>query len=183
MADAQQPDTPALVRAARGGDRDAFAALVARYQDGVFGHLLVRCGDPGRAQEVAQDAFVTAFTTLQRLEKPASFRSWVIGIGINLLRRRKREIANIDLLQGAEDGRDSGLLAMANGERLEAVRRAVAELPENYRAALVLHYFEKRKGRAIGAELGVSEGAVHMLLLRARKALAEKLKDFAPDSD
>jgi RNA polymerase sigma factor (sigma-70 family) len=72
---------------------------------------------------------------------------------------------------------------MANGERLEAVRRAVAELPENYRAALVLHYFEKRKGRAIGAELGVSEGAVHMLLLRARKALAEKLKDFAPDSD
>lgn len=172
-----------LVQQAREGDRDAFAQLMARFEQGVFGQLLARCGDPGRAQEIAQDAFITAFTTLHRLEKPASFRSWVIGIGINLLRRRKREIANIDLLHGATDGSEEGLAAMATAERTNAVRRALQELPENYRTVLMLHYFDRVKGRAIGEELGISEGAVHMMLLRARKALAEKLKEFAPGRD
>lgn len=178
-----QPDTAALVAQATAGSRDAFAALVERYQQGVFAHLLLRCHDPQRAQEVTQDAFITAYSSLKRLEKPASFRAWVIGIGINLLRRRRREVSSPELLEAASDPRETGLTAMANGERLDALRRAMAELPENYRAALTLHYFDRRRGRAIGDELGLSEGAVHMTLLRARKALAEKLKDFAPDSD
>ncbi len=178
-----QPETATLVGKACRGDRESFAALMERYQDGVFGHLLSRCGDPGRAQEVTQDAFVTAFTTLSRLEKPASFRSWVIGIGINLLRRRKKEIANIDLLQGAQDGREDGLGALASNEQLNAVRQAIDDLPDNYRTALMMHYFDKQRGKAIGEELGVSEGAVHMILLRARKALSEKLKDFDPGND
>jgi RNA polymerase sigma-70 factor (ECF subfamily) len=184
-ADVGEPatDTAALVHRARAGDREAFAALMERYQDGVFGHLLARCGDPRRAAEIAQDAFITAFTTLNRIEKPASFRSWVIGIGLNLLRRRTREVANSDLLLGARDGRDEGLSALANGERLAAVRKALDQLPENYRAVLTLHYFDKQRGRAIGEELGLSEGAVHMMMLRARKALAERLKDFAPGND
>jgi RNA polymerase sigma-70 factor, ECF subfamily len=183
MQEASQPDVTSLVLQARAGDREAFAALMARYEQGVFGHLLARCGDPGRAQEAAQSAFVTAFTTLDRLEKPASFRAWVIGIGINMLRRRRKEIPNNDLLHNQVDGRDEGLEAMAREERTGAVRRALDELPENYRNVLMLHYFDKMKGRAIGTEMGISEGAVHMMLLRARKALAERLKDYGPGSD
>ncbi|MBX3460282.1 MAG: RNA polymerase sigma factor [Planctomycetes bacterium] len=178
-----QPETAALVGKARNGDRDAFAALMERYQEGVFGQMIARCGDPGRAQEVTQDAFVTAFTTLGRLEKPESFRSWVIGIGINLLRRRKKEIANLELLQGAHAPHKEALTAMAGAEQVNAVRQAIEDLPENYRTALMMHYFDKQRGKAIGQELGVSEGAVHMILLRARKALAEKLKDFDPGND
>jgi RNA polymerase sigma-70 factor, ECF subfamily len=176
-------ETAELVRLASNGDRDAFGALMERYQEGVYGLLLTRTGDPVRAQEATQDAFITALTTIGRLEKPASFRSWVIGIGINLLRRRKKEIANIDLLACAEEKRDSGLGELADRERLHAVRDAIEDLPENYRTALTMHYFDKQRGRAIGKELGVSEGAVHMVLLRARKALAEKLKAFDPQSD
>jgi RNA polymerase sigma-70 factor, ECF subfamily len=176
-------ETTELVQRACADDRQAFAALVDRYESGVYSHLLTRTRDPGRAQEATQDAFVTALTRLPHLEKPASFRSWVIGIGINLLRRRKKEIADNDLLTGARDKRLTGLAQLADQERLDAVRAAIADLPENYRTALQMHYFDRQRGRVIGNELGVSEGAVHMILLRARKALAEKLKAFDPESD
>ncbi|MCB9892936.1 MAG: sigma-70 family RNA polymerase sigma factor [Planctomycetes bacterium] len=183
MSDGSQPETSALVKRARSGDRDAFASLVTRYEEGIYGYILGRCRDPEKAQEVVQDAFITAYTTLAKLEKPESFRSWIIGIALNLLRRRKKEIANIDLLSGAHDKRETGLGGLANQETLDAVRGAIEELPENYRTALQMHYFDKQRGRVIGDELGVSEGAVHMILLRARKALAEKLKAFAPEQD
>jgi RNA polymerase sigma-70 factor (ECF subfamily) len=180
MDDGSQVETAALVRRARSGDKDAFTVLVNRYEEGIYAYILGRTRDPEKSQEVVQDAFITAYTTIDRLEKAGSFRSWVIGIALNLLRRRKKEIANVDLLEGAQEERDEGLSRMANEETLEAVRDAITELPENYRTALQMHYFDKQRGRAIGQELGVSEGAVHMILLRARKALAEKLKDFAP---
>jgi RNA polymerase sigma-70 factor (ECF subfamily) len=176
-------DTSELVLKARKGDRDAFAALMDRYQEGVYGHMLARTRDPQRAQEVTQDAFTTAYTTLARLEKPASFRSWVIGIALNFARRRRKEIDNPDLMDAAPDDREGGLEALAGSERVQAIREAIEDLPDNYRTALMMHYFDKQRGRAIGQELGVSEGAVHMILLRARKALAEKLKDFEPGDD
>jgi RNA polymerase sigma-70 factor, ECF subfamily len=183
MSDGSQLETSVLVKHARSGDKSAFTILVNRYQEGIYAYIVSRCRDPEKAQEVVQDGFITAYTTLDKLEKPESFRSWVIGIALNLLRRRKKEIANIDLLAGAQDGRESGMHGMASREQLEAVRSAIEELPENYRTALQLHYFDKQRGKVIGSELGVSEGAVHMILLRARKALAEKLKDFDPGSD
>ncbi len=174
-------DTQALVLRARSGDKLAFELLVSRYEHGVYIHMLSKTGDPERSQEVTQDAFITAYTTLARLEKPASFRSWVIGIALNLSRRRKKEVANLDLLEASAEKRESGALAAITNEKVDAVRRAIAELPENYRDALLMHYFDKQRGKEIGQELGVSEGAVHMILLRARKALAEKLQAFAPE--
>ena len=183
MSDGSQRETSTLVVSARSGDKEAFTVLVNRYEEGIYAYILTRCRDPEKAQEVVQDAFITAYTTLDKLEKTGSFRSWVIGIALNLLRRRKKEIANLDLLEGATENRQAGLTDLANRETLDAVRVAIEELPENYRTALQMHYFDKQRGRVIGNELGVSEGAVHMILLRARKALAEKLKAFAPEQD
>jgi RNA polymerase sigma-70 factor (ECF subfamily) len=174
-------DTQALVLRARTGDREAFAVLVQRFEGGIYGHMLGVTGDPERSAEITQEALTTAYFTLDKLQKPASFRAWVIGIGLNLSRRRRKEIANIELLGGATEKREEGVTAMAAREKIDAVRRAIGELPENYRDALLLHYFDKQRGKQIGHELGISEGAVHMTLLRARKALAEKLKAFAPE--
>lgn len=179
--DRDEQTTKQLVIAARSGDRQAFGVLVERYQEGVYAFMLGRTADPERSQELTQDAFVKALTTIEKLEKPESFKSWVIGIAHNLSRRRKKEIANFELLGAAKDSREQGLDALATTERLDAVRDALTELPEKYRDALMLHYFDKKRGRAIGDALGISEGAVHMTLMRARRALADKLKAFAPE--
>lgn len=172
-----------LVLRTRRGDRVAFESLVARHQNSVYAQMLGRTADPERSQELTQEAFITAYTTINNLEKPGSFKSWVIGIGLNLARRRKREVADIDLLEGAKDRRRSGVIELEHVERIEAVREAVADLPENYRTALMMHYFDGARGKAIGDAIGCSEGAVHMILLRARKALAQKLKAFAPGDE
>jgi DNA-directed RNA polymerase specialized sigma24 family protein len=71
----------------------------------------------------------------------------VIGIALNLLRRRRREIANLDLLAGEHDGREDGMTGLASREMLEAIRSAIEELPENYRTALQMHYFDKQRGK------------------------------------
>jgi len=172
--------TEELVAMSCRGDRLAYGRLVQRYQQGVYAFVLGRCADPDRAQELTQAAFVTGFVKLKRLEKPGSFRSWVIGIAQNLLRRRRNELADGELLEGASDGSEDGLSKLAHMERIEAVHKAMGELPETYRVALTLHYFDRQSGRDIGAVLGVSEGGVHMILLRARRALAQKLRAFAP---
>lgn len=180
------PDTEndeQLVLRTRRGDRVAFELLVARHQNSVYAQMLGRTADPERSQELTQEAFITAYTTINNLEKPGSFKSWVIGIGLNLARRRKREVADMDLLEGAKDRRRTGMVELEHVERIEAVREAVADLPENYRTALMMHYFDGARGKAIGDAIGCSEGAVHMILLRARKALAQKLKAFAPGDE
>lgn len=181
---APQPESDGqLVLSTRKGDRAAFETLVARHQNAVYAQMLGRTADPERSQELTQEAFITAFTTINRLEKPGSFKSWVIGIGLNLARRRRKEVADNDLLEGAKDRRLTGMGELEHVERIEAVRTAVEELPENYRTALMMHYFDGARGRAIGEAIGCSEGAVHMILLRARKALAQKLKAFAPGDE
>ena len=122
MSDGSQRETSTLVVSARSGDKEAFTVLVNRYEEGIYAYILSRCRDPEKAQEVVQDAFITAYTTLARLEKPESFRSWIIGIALNLLRRRKKEIANIDLLSGAHDKRESGLGGLARLVPVDAIR-------------------------------------------------------------
>jgi RNA polymerase sigma factor (sigma-70 family) len=181
MTDGTPEQTSALVRRARSGDRDAFAALIEQCRDGVYAQLLIRTGDAGRSSELAHEAFVTAWQRLDSLAKPASFRSWVTGIGLNLARRRRKQATGLESAPPVAAPDLDGADALARQERDEAVRRALVELPENYRDVLVMHYYERRKGREIGRELGISEGAVHMTLLRARKALARKLKAFAPE--
>jgi RNA polymerase sigma-70 factor (ECF subfamily) len=183
MAPLQTETDEQLVLSTRKGNRAAFETLVHRHQNAVYAQMLGRTADPERSQELTQEAFITAYTTIANLEKPGSFKSWVIGIGLNLARRRRREVADVDLLEGARDKRKTGMVELEHVERIEAVRTAVQDLPENYRTALMMHYFDGARGKAIGDVIGCSEGAVHMILLRARKALAEKLKAFAPGEE
>ena len=79
------PTDAELVRRARDGDRDAFAALVGRHHA-----TLLRCcrrlAGPDLALDAAQDAVVTALLSLDRLRRPESFGAWLVGIGLNAAR-------------------------------------------------------------------------------------------------
>lgn len=82
------PSDAVLVRRARGGDRDAFATLVARHHS-----TLVRCcrrmvGDS--AHDAAQDAVVTALLSLEKLRDDDRFGAWLVGIGLNACRAMLR---------------------------------------------------------------------------------------------
>jgi RNA polymerase sigma-70 factor (ECF subfamily) len=163
-----------LVRRARGGDRDAFAALVARHHA-----TLVRCcrrmvgGD--RAADAAQDAVVTALLSLDRLRDAERFGAWLVGIGLNACRAMLREppaiVADGD---AAPDPAD----VVAGREIAALVRGAIAELPRGQREAVTLYYLAGLTQAEAAAHLGIPPGAVKTRLHKARASLRTRLESL-----
>lgn len=91
-SETERRDVLAAVDATRGGDRDAFNQIVGRYQRRLFGLTLMMVRQPTAAEEVTQDAFIRAFTFLDRYDADRPFYPWLAAIAVRLaqswLRRR-----------------------------------------------------------------------------------------------
>jgi RNA polymerase sigma-70 factor (ECF subfamily) len=185
-------DEPALLARCRAGETAAFATLVDRYRDRAYGLALRLTRSSPDAEEVAQDAFVSAWKSVSAFRGDASFSTWLYRIvwrkaldRAELLRNRgRREIAVDDPARveaettphadrfegaaarfGAPSSRDP-----APAARLE---RLLAALPEAARAVITLYYYEDHSVGDVAAALGIPEGTVKTHLFRARAALRE----------
>jgi RNA polymerase sigma-70 factor (ECF subfamily) len=129
----------ALVQRAKAGSSAAFSVLVQRHQQAVRAFARRMGGDLVEADDLAQDAFVTAWSRLQQYESQASFRAWVCGVVY-----RKAMTSRRGVLRGM--GRDAAYVetrGWSAGEAVEpaaktALRRAMSELPADQRAAVAL---------------------------------------------
>jgi RNA polymerase sigma factor (sigma-70 family) len=156
-------------------DASAFGSLVERHQRLVFGVALARCGDPALAEDVAQDAFVTAWRDLDRLRDADRVGSWVAGIARNLASNAARDRAR---RRADEPPPDAPSVRTPQDEVLgredrELLQRALADVPAAHREALVLYYLEGESIARIAASLGVREDLVKQRLSRGRRALRE----------
>jgi RNA polymerase sigma factor (sigma-70 family) len=170
--------TPAdaeLVRRARGGDRDAFAELVARHHA-----TLVRCCrrmvGPDAALDAAQDAVVTALLSLDRLRRPESFGAWLVGIGLNACRAQLRGTVPLSAAEVRGTVPLSPHEAAEAAELAERVRAAIAELPRGQREAVTLYYLAGLSQADAAAHLGIPPGAVKTRLHKARASLRVRLQ-------
>jgi RNA polymerase sigma-70 factor (ECF subfamily) len=185
--DATSSETAAVraaVRAVRAGERDAFGVVVELYQRRLFGLLLMTVRDPAGAEEVAQEAFVRAFTHLDSYDERRPFYPWLATIATRLahnwLRRRGRVMRRegAPLEAHAEPAANGDPLAHAiRGERGRRLWRAVADLPQGERTAVLLHYRQGMKVREVARALGVTTGTVKTFLFRARAKLRAVLHD------
>jgi RNA polymerase sigma-70 factor (ECF subfamily) len=168
------------IRAVRGGNIEAFGRIVDRYQRRLFALGLMLTRDPAAAEELAQDAFVRAFTHLDAYDERRPFYPWVATITVRLaqnwLAQRMRAMAR-DGHQAfserngvAADGPLDALIADEDGRRLW---RAVAALPCGERTAAILYYRQDMRVAEIARALGVTSGTVKTLLFRARQRLRE----------
>ncbi len=166
----------------RRGDRDAFGRLVQAYQGRLFGLVLMMVREPAGAEEVTQDAFVRAYTHLDRYETDRPFYAWLASIAVRLaqnwLRRHgrtvRREGAALDSVP--EPGAAAGALAtLIAGEHSRRLWRAVAALPSGERTAVTLYYRDEMAVRDIARALGVTTGTIKTLLFRARRHLRLRL--------
>lgn len=177
----------ALIRRCRAGDVEAFGGLVARYQDRLFATLAHLLGSLEDAREVTQDAFVLAFQKLGTFRGDSAFYSWLFRIAYNaaMTRRRKdrrHHPASIDLARQrlGEEPRDERpgadpTSALDRQERQRMVRRALAELGEDYRTAIVLKEIDGLRYDEIADIVGCPIGTVRSRIHRARQELREKL--------
>lgn len=169
------PETDAvLVRRARGGDRDAFAALVERHRPLLL-RSCARMVGADRAADAAQDAVLTAMLSLGRLREPASFGPWLVGIGLNacraILRERRAIVTELPNLEGGLSP-----LEVAESRNTSAlVRAAIAELPRGQREAVALYYLAGLTQAEAAQHLGIPPGAVKTRLHKARARLRVRL--------
>ena len=178
-----------LVERARAGSRDAFGRLVVLHQHGIYGYVRRIIGDAESARDVAQEAFLRAYTSLAGLRDPRKFRPWLYAIAVNLsrnwLKRQRRAPLSLGRSPSGSpaDERelpDPGLSAspsyVADRKELRSiVARAVEALPPKYRDVSILRLQHGLKVSEVAEALGVSVAAVESRLRRVKAMLREKL--------
>ena len=170
-------DAALLRRYAEEGSEAAFAELVHRHVDLVYGAALRRTGgDAHRAHDVAQQVFITLARDARKLSRHAVLAAWLhtatrnaaLNLMISEQRRQTREAEAVALEAAANTGADP------EWDRLRPLLdTAIDELPEADRAAVVLRFLEKRPFAEVGSLLQVSEDAARMRTDRALDKLRE----------
>jgi RNA polymerase sigma-70 factor, ECF subfamily len=170
-----QVEDSILVRAAQNGDVDAFEELVRRYQTSIYRVALRMLGSRADAQDVVQETFVRAWRALPRFRHDSAISTWLYRI---VTRRAldkiasRRSTATLDEVE-VEAGPDPAQAA-EDQERLRALRRAIAKLPPDQRAALVLREFEGLSYQEVAQVLGASVPAIKTRIHRARLTIIQQ---------
>lgn len=176
-----ESQTVEWVRRARDGDPVAFADLLRRYEGAALAvaHALLR--NPDAAADAVQESMLRAWRRLDDLEDERRFPAWLCGIVRNYCTDilRRRPVLPLDeaavQMPGREGAPDDGL---KRREREQRIERALDQLDEVSRAAVVLRYFEDMSSKQIGEMLKLSPAAVDMRLSRARQELRPLLADL-----
>lgn len=166
------------VGAVLAGDTAAFEGIVRRWQTPLVNMAWRFCRDRGRAEEMAQEAFLRAFRNLGQWRGEAAFSTWLFALAMNVYRTELRRIpATVQSLDEIAEPAAAGdaEVALDEDRRDEALRRAVLALPEKYRDAVLLFYFHDQDVPAAARTLGVPEGTVKARLFRGRELLRSKL--------
>ena len=178
----EDPDQPLVIRAAA-GDRDAFGALVERYQSRIYNLAMALGVRRADAEDVAQEVFVRAFQGLRRFRGEARFRTWLYQIAVNAVRSYHAAPSRSEpAIPVRRDDRDTALDEAAGAdpfaERLadrEVIDRALAALPDEWREAVTLRDIEGFSYREIADLTGMPLGTVESRIFRARQQLRSAL--------
>jgi RNA polymerase sigma-70 factor, ECF subfamily len=136
----------AIVDRVLGGDVQAFVGIVERWQKPLINMAWRYCRDRGRAEELAQEAFIRVWRGLGQWRRESSFSTWLFSVAANVYRTELKRIPSIQLSldQVTESSRPFVHDAELDGAaRDEAVRHAVLALPDSYREPLILFYFHE----------------------------------------
>ncbi|HEU5476259.1 MAG TPA: sigma-70 family RNA polymerase sigma factor [Gaiellaceae bacterium] len=168
---------PVTVARARRGDERAFAALVRHYDAGLRSLAFRLLGDRGRMDDALQEAYVNAYRALPRFRSDASLGTWLYRIAYNAcLDELKRTRAVVDL-DSVRDRAQTGADPVEGLSVRHMLAGALAELPLEDRAAVLLVDAGGFDYRGAAEVLGVPEGTVASRLNRARAALRQTLQD------
>lgn len=177
--------------AAQAGDQEAFGHIVAGCQGGITAIALAIVRDIQTSEDIAQEAFLNAWTHLRRLRSTSSFLPWLRQITRNLardhLRRRvteRRYDGDMDdILRVVADPSPDVPDSLSRQHEEAVVAELIDELPEETREILLIYYREGQSSKQVAQLLGMTDAAVRKRLQRARDSiradLMTRLGDFA----
>lgn len=173
----------------KAGDEEALNVLVAQYRDPVVRFLYRMVHEQALAEELAQEVFLRVYRARKSYKPSARFTTWLYriatNVGLNALRdgRMRRMETPMETTEGTLS--PAAVLAhpvanaeqaMLEAERLAEIRRAIEELPEKQRLAVLMHKYQEMDYAEIAEVLGCSESALKSLLFRAYETLRVRLK-------
>lgn len=174
-----------LIELSVGGDIEAFETLIQSHQKKVYNIALRMTKNPDDAEELSQDAFVRAFTSISKFRGDSKFSTWMYRITVNVctdfLRKRNKTIS-LSIEQGAAVGEDErplqieedgpGPSELSEKKQLkELVRDAMDSLSDEHREVLVLRDLMDMPYKDIANTLNVNEGTIKSRINRARENL------------
>jgi RNA polymerase sigma-70 factor (ECF subfamily) len=184
----------ALLQGTLAGDHDAFAELVGRYRNQITSYIYRMTNDYDGAVDLAQETFLRVYRAAGRYQTTHAFSTYIYRIATNLaiseLRKRKRRrlVSLTGLLTSSEgqeprdfdapDERPLQDISLVDSERRAVIKRAIATLPDKYRAPLVLRDVEGKSYDEIAAILQTSGGTVKSRINRARNFLRDKMRNY-----
>jgi RNA polymerase sigma-70 factor (ECF subfamily) len=162
-----------LVRRAAQGEGEAFDTLVMRYRRHVLQAVYAQLGDWQDAEDVAQQAFISAYRGLRSLHEAATFRAWLLTIA-----RRKasrlldaRKPAPLELSDAVFSPANFAPAETVDEELIERIRIGLSELSARYRQVITLHYLDGYSCEETGRRLRIPSGTVKRILFESRRSL------------
>ena len=183
---AEQDDLQ-LVTASKGGDQDAFAQLVQRYQRRVFNLVYRMLQQYEEANETTQETFLAAWQGLPAFRGDARFATWLYRIAYNCslkqLEQRKRDKALQVALEAEQDNAKLTDTEMDVRDRQALVREHLSHLPAKYRIVLILRHLQDMTYEEMAEILTMPIGTIKTHLFRARNLLKERLQALDRESN
>lgn len=179
-----------LMLRVRRGDVESFEVLLRRYRVPLVNYLSRLVRDDALSEDLAQEVFLRVYQARHRYQPAARFTTWLYRIATNLALNAIRDRKGMKAQTGDQgpnaepqvsrlvDGNPTAEQQLMQSERQQVIRKAVEALPENQRAAVILHKYQEVDYRQIAQILGVSESAVKSLLFRAYESLRARLEPW-----
>jgi RNA polymerase sigma-70 factor, ECF subfamily len=179
------------IKQVKKGDQSAFEEIVNFYQNKVFQVCYRMLGNLHEAEDIAQEAFVRAYTNIHSFDEKRKFSTWIYRIATNLsidrIRKKKPDYFLDAEIQGAEGLTMYSQLSADQPlpeeevESLELqsyIQKQIQSLPEKYRSVITLRYVEDLSLQEISEILDMPMGTVKTRIHRGREALRKKLRDL-----
>jgi len=181
-----------LVRRAREGDFRAFELLYERHRAMAYRFAFQMVPRRDDAEDIVQEAFVRAYRNLARYRDEAKFTTWLLRIVTNLCTDQARMSSRrLALEQQEADGaldwmtvgdQEDPIRNLEQDFRVEALRKALNALPAHHRTVIILRDLEEREYTDIAQILGCTVGGAKLRVLRARRALRERVAPLIEES-
>lgn len=178
-----------LVQRIQSGDKKSFDVLVLKYQHKVISLVLRYVHDHDTAQDVAQEAFIKAYKGLRNFRGESAFYTWLYRIAINTAKNylvsqnRRLPDTDIDAQEAEQFGGESALKEYATPERelltaeiQTTVTKAIEDLPEDLRTAIMLRELEGMSYEEIAVTMDCPIGTVRSRIFRARESIDKVLR-------
>src|SRR3989442_1587444 len=189
--DHSSADDRGLVRAAQQGDMRAFEELVARHRDKIYARAYSMMRNEEEAIDLSQEAWVKGWQRLAQFQGESSFGTWMTRVVINLcldaLRKQKRQrTESMEAIEEESGGVERQMpvvtvnptAGLERAELRQRINKALTQLSNEHRTALVLHEFEEMEYKEIAKVMDCSIGTVMSRLFYARRKMAALLSDL-----